>query len=617
MLLLLVSSAAAANPVTVSIVDLSETPGNLTVTVNAIDGTGRSLTNLTPANFRASFNDAQLNITDVQASVSEEKPVSVLMLVDTSGSMYGERIDKERSAVDEFISQLKPADRVAVMSFASSVTPLQDFTTDHALLSQAVSKLQARGDTALYTAVIAATKAISAEQNSQRLILLLSDGENNVASDQKNASLAAAKASGASVIAIGLGAEVDSQYLAQLAQTSGGHVLEAQTASDLRDEYSQLAKSIRSQYILTIKVPASVDRTVNGTLKVYATVDADSAFAERELAPLEGAVPPPFALSVTGIAAGQRLTGSLALNLVAPKGHALVSAQYLVDDNVLHTSDTSGLGFSLDPASLQPGSHTLKVVGKDSTGSIGEAEVPFITVAPPAKKDGGGGFSVPVMPILALLAVGAVGFLVVTFVRRRSMRTPSYESRIKPWADRTMPDTPTQIMDWPERETRVEAAKREPAGPERPLGRLIVMHEASVREGQLNAIQEYDLFSSPLTFGTGASCDVQVEDTSGAIAAEEARLWVQRGRLVYHKLTTLSAMATEGVTSGWQFLESGEDLRIGAYRLLFQLMEPEVIEQPVEQEPAPRTQEHGMSLRPSWQSMPAVPDDPSLRHSTE
>ena len=44
------------------------------------------------------------------------------------------------------------------------------------------------------------------------------------------------------------------------------------------------------------------------------------------------------------------------------------------------------------------------------------------------------------------------------------------------------------------------------------------------------------------------------------IAMEEARLWVQKGRLVYHKLTTLSAMATAGLTSGWLLLADGEEL---------------------------------------------------------
>ena len=128
------------------------------------------------------------------------------------------------------------------------------------------------------------------------------------------------------------------------------------------------------------------------------------------------------------------------------------------------------------------------------------------------------------------------------------------------------------------------------------------MDENAVRNGQLDAIQEYEIFSSPLTFGTGPTADMRVEDATGAIASEEARVWVQKGRLVYHKLTTLSAMATEGVTSGWQFLEDGDEMRIGGYRIVFQHLVSRPVaegEKPVDA-PTGLPQEHGMHIRHAW-----------------
>jgi hypothetical protein len=71
---------------------------------------------------------------------------------------------------------------------------------------------------------------------------------------------------------------------------------------------------------------------------------------------------------------------------------------------------------------------------------------------------------------------------------------------------------------------------------------------------------------------------------------EEARLWVQRGRLVYHKLTTLSAMATEGVTSGWLLLADGEEMHLGKYRLLYQAEVPVTPEEPVFESVVPEEQ---------------------------
>jgi hypothetical protein len=76
-------------------------------------------------------------------------------------------------------------------------------------------------------------------------------------------------------------------------------------------------------------------------------------------------------------------------------------------------------------------------------------------------------------------------------------------------------------------------------------------------------------------------------------------------------------MATEGVTSGWQLLEDGEEMRVGPYRLLFQLQTaPEApIEEIIHDErPIAPPQEHGMALRDLWTR---VPDDTSMRPSPE
>jgi hypothetical protein len=93
---------------------------------------------------------------------------------------------------------------------------------------------------------------------------------------------------------------------------------------------------------------------------------------------------------------------------------------------------------------------------------------------------------------------------------------------------------------------------------------------------------------------------MRVGDAGGMIAAEEARVWIQRGRLVYHKLTTLSAMATEGVTAGWQFLNDGDEMRIGPYRLIFQAQQPEEADDDSNPEPSRLPQEHGMALHRSF-----------------
>jgi hypothetical protein len=143
-----------------------------------------------------------------------------------------------------------------------------------------------------------------------------------------------------------------------------------------------------------------------------------------------------------------------------------------------------------------------------------------------------------------------------------------YAARTRPYSSRvTAPVRVNRPI-----ESAAADAEEEPQD-DRLHGRLMVMDERPEKRGQADSIREYELRGSPLSFGVGSNCNVRVDDTTGEIANEEARIWVQKRRLVYHKLTTLSAMATEGMVSGWIFLDDGDEMRVGNYRLMFRAEE--------------------------------------------
>jgi hypothetical protein len=248
-------------------------------------------------------------------------------------------------------------------------------------------------------------------------------------------------------------------------------------------------------------------------------------------------------------------------------------------------------------------------------------DVPFI-VAPAAQPSGG--FSLPLIPIVIALAVGVIGWMLFKlFKKQRDVEPVLVSARPSSWEAR-IPKRDTRLdKNAPGESDEADDAPRRPALAPRPVvtaprGRVVVMNEDAVRNGRLDAIQEYEIFNMPLTFGTGADADVRVDDPTGMIAAEEARIWVQRGRLVYHKLTTLSAMATEGVTSGWQFLEDGDEIRIGGYRVVFQVFaqEPAAPGKAVDRRPSGLPQEHGMHIRHAWEGAGDYRSRPEIADSS-
>ena len=596
-MLAMAGSVSAANPVNIQIMAVEEQPGQMTLTVSAVDEKGKPFPGLGPSSFNAWINDQPLIVRGLQTDTAR-LPASVLLLVDVSGSMAGEPMNQARAAMQQFIAGLDAQDQVAVMSFASNVQLLQDFTADRAALGSAVSRLTPAGETALYDGVIQAAEKMASAPQGRKLIVLLSDGTATIGVNNRARSIQATQASSVGVVAFGLGTGIDKKYLSDLTTASGGRFLEASTPAALKQAYADLASAIRSQYTLQLDVPRSIDRTVPGSLKVHVIYRADNAFAERGLEALEGALPPPFSMTLSGLKAGDRPEGIVSVTPAVQEGIEVAKLDYYVDDQMVHSSDGSAAGFDLDASALAAGSHVLKIVATDSAGREGEVQVPFIV---PEIAASGGGASIPVVPLAGLALLAIVGYLGHRFLWKRILLIArggdTYEARVSSWASIRTSGPVQRPEEWPQRAEPLTVTTIAPEDVVR--GRVVIMDEAAVRNGALDSIREFEIRSSPLTFGSGPSADMRVDDAGGLIAAEEARVWVQRGRLVYHKLTTLSAMATEGVTAGWQFLEDGDEMRIGPYRLIYQAQMQEETQEEVVPAPDRLPQEHGMALRPT------------------
>jgi VWFA-related protein len=575
------SVASAADPVRVEVLSVQEHAGRISATVVVYGSDGLPVSNLPSGSVRATLNGANVPVSSVQSVSLTRQPLGVLLVVDVSGSMAGDYITQARRALTDFVTGLEIGDQVAIMSFDSSVRTVQEFTASKQTATQAISRLQPAGDTALYDAVIEATAKLAQTPTERKLVVLLSDGVSTINLDKRNPSLQAAGDLGVSFFVIGLGGQLDRPYLSELASVTGGRFVEAPTAATLRQVYSNLAAVIRTQYTVNINVPEDIDRTVPGTLALRITLGQESGTVERLIPPLAGAKPPAFALQVNGVEAGAKITEPISIEAVVPEGVGAVSLEVFVDDQKIYEANQPPFVYSVDPATFLHGHHLLRVVATDARGGRGEKQVPFEVAAAPSPR------SLPVVPLVAFVVVLGVAGLGYVVIKRHKPASDSYAMRVKPWRGR-LPDV-TSPLDKPPGEWLPRERPAAAPALNRPLGRVIVMDEAAVKAGHLDSIREFPIGSSPLTLGNTASCDIFIDDPDGYIAGEEARLWVQRGRLVYHKLTTLSAMATEGVTSGWQFLESGEDIRVGPCRLTFQLDVREATPEPAA--PTPRLHE--------------------------
>ena len=189
---------------------------------------------------------------DVSAAIIDlfqitKRKATIIIALDVSGSMEGEKIRSATQATAEFLERLDPNDEVALLTFNDNVTLLSEPARVGDVvegLSQRVSGLIADGNTALYEAVCQATdlaatlKMEDESAGESRLygIVLLSDGEDTMGQPTENQMFvtclpANAEADGVKIFPIAFGADAAEDLLERVASTTGGRMYTADPAS--------------------------------------------------------------------------------------------------------------------------------------------------------------------------------------------------------------------------------------------------------------------------------------------------------------------------------------------------------------------------------------------------
>ena len=121
------------------------------------------------------FDDEQLQaVTHFNA---ERVPVSLGIVLDTSGSMDGDKMYAARQALDRFLFQLiDPNDEVFLYRFDNAPELVEGWTRDKRRISDSLGRIQPRGSTSLYDAVADAVRLAQQGHNRKKAVVILSDG---------------------------------------------------------------------------------------------------------------------------------------------------------------------------------------------------------------------------------------------------------------------------------------------------------------------------------------------------------------------------------------------------------------------------------------------------------
>ena len=269
-------AAAQQEPLKVAFRRSEPSPGKLKVTVAMSGPAWGSGQRLDQGAFTATINGKPVDITGaspLQEQQGSLGKVAVMLAVDTSGSMrVNQNIVRAQAAADTFAQKMKQGTRLGLIAFSTKPQVVQSLTTDRDLVRTAIGSLNATGDTALYDAVVLASGLLDNEQGQHNLVLL-SDGRDEGSRASREDAISAARKAGVTVYTVGLnvpGRAQDQQALKRLAERTGGAAVEVNNADDLVNQFSLIAQTLASQYVVDMRLPSGLGNQVNFRLEVTA-----------------------------------------------------------------------------------------------------------------------------------------------------------------------------------------------------------------------------------------------------------------------------------------------------------------------------------------------------------
>ena len=218
---------------------------------------------------------SNFQITEIRESV---KSVSIALVMDYSGSMDSDR-DAAEAAALHMIDLMSDNDQAAVIKFTENIFLIQEFTNDKSSLKSAIldrSQITGRS-TAFYDAVNEALKLVNTESN-RRAIIAYTDGVDNRSLIQVDTLIVKAQRLGVQIFVIGLGDNVDTTVLENIANQTSGHYMYSPSTSEMAVIYSKIFKIIRNYYVLAHISP---DPRPDGTWRIIDVMVNSGNFSGR------------------------------------------------------------------------------------------------------------------------------------------------------------------------------------------------------------------------------------------------------------------------------------------------------------------------------------------------
>jgi VWFA-related protein len=219
-----------------------------------LDGSGQLARGLTADDFEVLENGQSQKIAKFE--LVENLPLTLGILIDTSGSMANSLGEAQRAAGGFLERMVRPGDRCFTLTFSDRPVLRMPLTDDPRAAAQSLERLQADGSTSIHDALVHSLFYYRGTHG-QRALVLLSDGDDNTSQLTYDEALEYAKRSGVAIFTIGLKIPAHSLgirgKLNRLGEVSGGRVFYVSKAAELAGVYAEIERELRSRYLLAFQ----------------------------------------------------------------------------------------------------------------------------------------------------------------------------------------------------------------------------------------------------------------------------------------------------------------------------------------------------------------------------
>jgi Ca-activated chloride channel family protein len=222
---------------------------------SVLDDRGKFVEGLTADNFRVYEDKIEQKLAIFKR---EDIPVSMGLVIDNSGSMRDKRPRVNEAALT-LVQNSNPQDEAFVVNFNDDfyLDLDKDFTNSVPELKEALERIDARGSTALYDAIIGSLDHLKKGNKEKKVLLIVTDGEDNTSRSTLEKTIREIQKTDTVIYTIGLlsqeskkSAKTAKRALTEIAQASGGVAYFPENVEDVHAICEQVAHDIRHQYTL-------------------------------------------------------------------------------------------------------------------------------------------------------------------------------------------------------------------------------------------------------------------------------------------------------------------------------------------------------------------------------